>query len=111
MNAEIEAFCKRHILPRSTRQDLLLAAEEVLVLFNPQLNFAALDLTVDYSEKSGRLGSAVGPDPAHTPAREQNPDFRTVEAAAPFHAESMDHQGSPGEPADATRTCSRSGPC
>ena len=30
MNAEIEAFCEKHILPRETRYNLMLAIEEIL---------------------------------------------------------------------------------
>ena len=37
MNAEIEAFCEKQILPKKTRHDLLLLVEELLILFRPQL--------------------------------------------------------------------------
>jgi polar amino acid transport system ATP-binding protein len=55
MNAEIEAFCEKQILPKKTRHDLLLLVEELLILFRPRLGQNDLDLKVEYSEKSGRL--------------------------------------------------------
>src|SRR5436305_1175133 len=55
MNAEIEAFCEKQIVPKKTRHDLLLLMEELLILFRPQLVSTVLDLTIEYSEKSGRL--------------------------------------------------------
>jgi polar amino acid transport system ATP-binding protein len=55
LNAEIEAFCEKHIVPRETRQNLLLLVEEVLQLHKPWLTQGALDLTVSYSEKTGAL--------------------------------------------------------
>ncbi len=56
MNAGIEAFCEKHILPRKTRHNLLLAVEELLELYRGQLAIAPLDLTVAYS-LSSTLGS------------------------------------------------------
>ncbi len=55
MNAEIEAFCEKQILPRKTRHDLLLLVEELLMLFRPQLAASVLELTIAYSEKTGGL--------------------------------------------------------
>jgi len=55
MNAEIEAFCEKQILPKKTRHELLLLVEELLILFRPQLGLSALDLTIEYSEKTGRV--------------------------------------------------------
>ena len=54
MNAEIEAFCEKQILSRQTRHDLLLLVEELLLLFSPSPS-ANLELTIAYSEKTGRL--------------------------------------------------------
>jgi len=51
MNAEIELFCERQILPRKTRHNLLLLVEELLQIHNPLLSTTALDLTIAYSEK------------------------------------------------------------
>lgn len=55
LNAEIEAFCARQILPQSVRDRLLPLVEECLQLCRPQLDRAPLDLTVAYSEKTGDL--------------------------------------------------------
>jgi polar amino acid transport system ATP-binding protein len=55
MNAELIAFCDKHILPRSTRERLLLVVEEVLQLFAPRLAEAPLDLSIGYSETEETL--------------------------------------------------------
>ena len=55
MNAEIEAFCEKQILPKKTRDSLLLLVEELLQIYTPYLPATVLDLTIAYSEKSGRL--------------------------------------------------------
>jgi polar amino acid transport system ATP-binding protein len=55
MNAEIEAFCEKHIVARETRENLMLAIEEVLEIVNPELRRTALDLRVTYSEKTAAL--------------------------------------------------------
>jgi len=55
MNAEIEAFCDKQILPKSSRDHLLLLVEELLQLYTPYLSTTTLDLTIAYSEKSERL--------------------------------------------------------
>jgi len=52
MNAEIEAFCEKHILPRETRYNLLLAVEELREIHMGELRRAPLELTVAYSEKT-----------------------------------------------------------
>jgi polar amino acid transport system ATP-binding protein len=55
INAEVEAFCEKHILPRKARHNLLLMIEELLQLYGPYLDRGALDLTVSYSEATGLL--------------------------------------------------------
>jgi polar amino acid transport system ATP-binding protein len=55
LNAEIEAFCARQILPQSLRDRLLPLVEESLQICRPQLDRAPADLTVAYSEKTGDL--------------------------------------------------------
>lgn len=55
MNAEIEAFCEKQILPKKTRDSLLLLVEELLQIYTPYLPLIVLDLTIAYSEKSERL--------------------------------------------------------
>ena len=55
MNAEIEAFCEKQVLPRKTRYSLLLVVEELLQIYTPYLATTVLDLTIAYSEKNERL--------------------------------------------------------
>jgi polar amino acid transport system ATP-binding protein len=55
MQAEIALFCDKHILPRETRERLLLVVEEGLQLFAPRLAVAPLDLTIGYSESDESL--------------------------------------------------------
>jgi polar amino acid transport system ATP-binding protein len=55
MNAEIEAFCEKQILPKKIRYNLLLLVEELLQIYNPHLNTVVLDMTIAYSEKNERL--------------------------------------------------------
>lgn len=55
MNADIEAFCEKHILPRKTRHNLLLLVEEVLQVYAPYLSTAVLELRIAYSEKTDSL--------------------------------------------------------
>ncbi|MGR9071544.1 MAG: amino acid ABC transporter ATP-binding protein [Gammaproteobacteria bacterium] len=52
MNAEIEAFCEKQILPKKTRYNLLLLVEELLQIYNPYLGILVLDMTIAYSEKN-----------------------------------------------------------
>ena len=55
LNAEIETFCEKQILPVKVRQNLLLLVEEMLQLFNPMLSKALLDINLAYSEKKESL--------------------------------------------------------
>jgi polar amino acid transport system ATP-binding protein len=55
MYAQIEAFCERHVLPKSTRHNLMLAIEELLEIYKPDMQDAPLDLAVAYSEKINAL--------------------------------------------------------
>lgn len=55
MNAEIEAFCEKQILPKRTRHNLLLLVEEMLQLHTPFLRDRVLDITISYSEKNERV--------------------------------------------------------
>ena len=68
MNAEIETFCEKQILPKKIRHSLLLLVEELLQIYNPLLSTTLLDLTIGYSEKKESLelvlestGEAVNP--------------------------------------------------
>ncbi|NHQ61019.1 amino acid ABC transporter ATP-binding protein [Chlorobium sp. BLA1] len=51
MNAEIELFCEKQILPLTTRQNLPLLVEELLRIYTPLLLATPLDITLAYSEK------------------------------------------------------------
>jgi polar amino acid transport system ATP-binding protein len=55
INAEIEAFCEKQILPKKTRNNLLLLVEELLQIYAPYLGPIILDMTITYSEKNDRL--------------------------------------------------------
>jgi polar amino acid transport system ATP-binding protein len=55
MYAELEAFCERHIVPRTTRHNLMLAIEELLEIYKPDIREAPVNLEVAYSEKTGSL--------------------------------------------------------
>lgn len=55
MNAEIEAFCERQILPKKTRHNLLLLVEELVQIHAPLLPATPFDLTIAYSEKKETL--------------------------------------------------------
>jgi polar amino acid transport system ATP-binding protein len=55
MNAEIEVFCEKQILPRKTRHNLLLLVEELLQIYHPYLHATHLDLALAYSEKKESL--------------------------------------------------------
>jgi polar amino acid transport system ATP-binding protein len=63
LNGEVEQFCEKHLLPRSTTLDLQLLLEELMQLHRPILaGGGAVDLSIAYSEKSGRLELVVETD-------------------------------------------------
>lgn len=55
MNAEIEAFCEKHVLPKKVRHNVLLLLEELLLMFNPSGTWSEIDICLDYSEKFDNL--------------------------------------------------------
>lgn len=59
LNAEVEHFCERQFLSRAARDNLLLLVEELPYLLAAKLTPYLVDLTIDYSEKSGRLVMVV----------------------------------------------------
>ena len=68
MNAEIEIFCEKQVLPKKIRHNLLLLVEELMNLYNPFLSSTVLNITVAYSEKKGSIeiicesrGAAINP--------------------------------------------------
>ena len=52
MNAEIELFCEKHMLPGKVSEYVLLLAEEALIL---QKDFNDLDISLSFSEKDGSV--------------------------------------------------------
>jgi polar amino acid transport system ATP-binding protein len=52
LNAEVELFCEKHILPRRMREHVISLVEEVLAL---QPSYDDVQLTLDYSERDGTL--------------------------------------------------------
>lgn len=53
INGEIERFCEKHILPKTTRNKVLLLVEELLIILSAAQDPGSfeIDLTVSYSEK------------------------------------------------------------
>ena len=51
MNAEIELFCEKQVLPKKTKHNLLLLVEELMNLYSPFLSSTVLNITIAYSEK------------------------------------------------------------
>jgi len=53
MNAEIEAFCEKHVLPKKVRLNALLLVEELLTMINAinQSPDVEIDISLAYSEK------------------------------------------------------------
>ena len=52
LNAEIEIFCEKHMLPGKVSEYILLVAEEALIF---QKDFNDLDLSLSFSEKDGSV--------------------------------------------------------
>ncbi len=59
MNAGIETFCEKQIVPRKTRDNLLLLVEELLQVFGPQLGKIKVDLTISHLEKQDAVEVVV----------------------------------------------------
>lgn len=55
LNAEIEAFCSRHMVGLKSRQNLILLIEELLQLYTGLPSSFPLDLTVNYEDKTEML--------------------------------------------------------
>jgi polar amino acid transport system ATP-binding protein len=83
MNAEIEAFCEKHILPRATRYNLMMAIDEVLEIYKPDIRDAPLDLCVTWSENTNALEvaferSGEWPDPLENNPRPDDLGLRII---------------------------------
>ena len=97
MNAEIEAFCEKHILPRDTRYNLMLVIEEILEMLKASLGTVPLDLGVTYSEKTDALEvtferSGEWPNPLES----DQPDDLGVKVVRSA-AEAIDYQSAGGK--------------
>jgi len=96
LNSEIEQFCEKHLLPHSVTLDLQLLVEELLQLHKPFLRPFLVDLSIAYSEKSGRLELAVeaadtGKDPLHVPEGEDDLAIVVVRGTAETIAQRVEN--------------------
>jgi polar amino acid transport system ATP-binding protein len=66
LNGEIEIFCEKQFLSRGAQHNLLLLVEELLQIHAAYLRQSAMDLTISYSEKSGRLELVLETDAGST---------------------------------------------
>ncbi len=64
MNAEIETFCEKHLVPRDTRHNLLLLVEELVQLHLPSIAQGPIAVNVDFAEKTGELSLILESPPA-----------------------------------------------
>ena len=55
LNGEVEGFCTKQFLSKTTRNNLLLIIEELLLIYKPLLKTIPVELTVAYSEKNETL--------------------------------------------------------
>ena len=98
MNAEIEAFCEKHVLPTETRYNLMLAIEEILEIHKSDLRNAPLELGVAYSEKTDALEvtferSGEWANPLESSLQPDDLGLRIVRRVA----ESIDYQAADGK--------------
>lgn len=82
MNAEIEGFCEKHLIPKRICDNVLLLVEETLIL---QRDFSDINLNLAYSEKTGRLeftcAAAGAPvDPLADGAQEDDIGIRLIQS-------------------------------
>lgn len=52
IHAEMEVFCKKHMIPEKTTEFVMMVAEEVLIL---QADYSNISLSLSYSEKDGGI--------------------------------------------------------
>jgi polar amino acid transport system ATP-binding protein len=96
LHADIETFCDKQILSLAARNNLLLLVEELLLLHRPRLSEAPVDLTIDHSEKAGRLevvitSAATGADPVAQADDGENLGVMLVRGLAETVAYREDH--------------------
>jgi len=51
MNAEIQLFCEKHVLPKKMINNVLLVVEELLLIHKSLTKEVDINLTLSYSEK------------------------------------------------------------
>ena len=91
INAEMEAFCEKHILPATTRDGLRLVIEEMLRTSRPLLENSPIDLTVAWSEKKERLEAVFDlPASAANPFADVAADGSRVSAEARLLVQEID---------------------
>jgi polar amino acid transport system ATP-binding protein len=93
LNGEIEQFCEKHFLPRSAVLDLQLLVEELLQLHKRILRDFVVDLSISYSEKSGRVELVVetedtGGNPLEVPEGDDGLSVAVVRGTA----ETIEHR-------------------
>jgi polar amino acid transport system ATP-binding protein len=59
IQAQIETFCEKQLMPRELRDHLLLVVEEVLQIYRPQLGPVTLEMTISYAEAQDRLAVVI----------------------------------------------------
>jgi polar amino acid transport system ATP-binding protein len=75
LNAEVEAFCEKHILPRSARGHMLLLIEESLQLCRPFLGTGGLEMTLGHAEATDRTELVwTAPGPPFNPLEGGDPE-------------------------------------
>ena len=87
LNGEIEQFCDKHFLSRSAMLDLQLLVEELLQLHKRILRDFVVDLSISYSEKSGRVELVLetadtGGDPLEIPEGDDGLSVAVVKGTA-----------------------------
>jgi polar amino acid transport system ATP-binding protein len=55
MNAEVQYFCEKHVLPKNLINNVLLVIEELLAIYNSKSKASDINLTFSYSEKRDTL--------------------------------------------------------
>jgi polar amino acid transport system ATP-binding protein len=75
LNAEVEAFCEKHLLPRSARGHVLLLLEESLHLCRPFLGSGGLEMTLGHAEATDRTELVwTAPGPRFNPLEGGDPE-------------------------------------
>ena len=93
LHGEIEHFCEKHFLPRSSTHDLEHLVDELLQLHKAILRPFVVDLSIAYSETSGRLELVVDTEDTGTdPLRVSAGDDGLAVAIVRGLAETIEHK-------------------